>query len=152
MRSIKIVLLISTIFFISINAQPKSKMPPPPPNGDFVKLDLTDAQKETMKELRFTHEEKLINLRSDMKKSELEIKRLLSEDNFTISEMKSLLDDKREIENKIEDERFNFWASVHNILDDTQKEKWEKKLMHQIGDRERRAHHNMRNQRMRMDF
>ena len=153
MKKVKVGIILIIVLMISLNAQPRPQFPSPPPKGDMMDLNLTDSQKETMKELKFEHEENMINLKSEVKKAELEIKKLMSTENFDVSDLKSLLSEKRAVENKIEDAKFEHWVSVYKILDESQKNKWEKRLMMQLNDRNKTSKHKkMHHERMKKAF
>ena len=57
---------------------------------DCKNLDLTDDQQEKFDKIKFEHQEKKIELEAKLKKNQLEIKKLLSSDNFNESDLMNL--------------------------------------------------------------
>ena len=106
--------------FAHNNPQEKRK----PRQAGIEKLNLTNIQQDKFDKIQFAQKEKNIELKANMQKNRLEVKKLLQSDNFNENELKNLIKNGREIRNEMMDGRINTWFEVYNILDETQKQEW----------------------------
>jgi len=94
------------------------------------KLNLTDQQQSQIKEIRFTHLEKMIDLKADVEKKQLALKELQSSGNFSRGDYIALVEEKISAKNIIAIEKANHHMDVYELLDADQQETWSKmKLM-----------------------
>jgi len=92
---------------------------------DFKKqLNLTEEQEKKIEQLRLAHQEQMIKLRSDAELKELEIRKLVSADNVTRSEMIKLTKELNAIKAEMELARVNHKMDVYDNLDANQKRLW----------------------------
>ncbi len=90
----------------------------------FVELNLSDQQEKQFEQIRFANEEKMIQLRSDIAKNKLEIKKLIASDNFNKSDLLNLTRKETELESQAKLARTEMWADVYEILNADQKKVW----------------------------
>lgn len=101
-------------------------------NGRFMKkgsgieeLNLTEDQKTKFDEIRFTHQEKVIDLNAQLRKNQLEIKRIFaSKDKINESEVISLTEKSNKIKADIQNSKVKMWFGVNKMLNDDQKQIW----------------------------
>jgi Spy/CpxP family protein refolding chaperone len=92
---------------------------------DFKKqLNLTEEQEKKIEQLRLAHQELMIKFRSDVELKELEIRKLVSSDNVTRSEMIKLTKEMNALKDEIELARVNHKMDVYDNLDVNQKNLW----------------------------
>lgn len=120
------------------------------------KLNLTPEQEKKISDLRFQHQEKLIDLTSDLKKKNLEKEKILSADVVKRDELIKVTKEIGELRNKVEVENINHQMDVYDILDANQKSVWKdmqlkkEKMKFMMKDRmKERFHDKMKNNRMR---
>jgi Spy/CpxP family protein refolding chaperone len=90
------------------------------------KLNLTDEQQTQIEKLRFTHQEKMIDLKADVEKKELGLKELQSIANFSRGDYIAKVEEIISSKNKIQLEKANHHMDVYELLDTEQKETWNK--------------------------
>ena len=95
-------------------------------NQKFVlnELNLTEQQKEKMKEIKFGQEEANIETEAKLKMNKLEIKKLLSNNNFNENELMSLIEKSSSLQLILKKSKVKMWLDIRNILDDKQKDIW----------------------------
>jgi len=89
-------------------------------------LNLTEEQQTQIEEIRFTHQEKMIDLKADVEKKELGLKELQSTNNFSRKDYIAKVEEIISAENKIKLEQANHHMDVYELLDAEQKETWNK--------------------------
>jgi Spy/CpxP family protein refolding chaperone len=97
-------------------------MPPYPPFWE--QLNLTDAQKDKIENLRFNHQKEMIDLRADLQLKMLEMRKLRSGENLSRDKMIDLTKEINEIRNKMSLARTNHQMDIYEVLDNTQKKIW----------------------------
>ncbi len=88
------------------------------------KLNLTDQQQTQIEEIRFAHQEKMIDLKADVEKKELGLKKLQSSTNFSRGDYIANIEEIISAENIIKLERANHQMDVYELLDAEQQETW----------------------------
>ncbi|AFH49051.1 Hypothetical protein IALB_1341 [Ignavibacterium album JCM 16511] len=88
------------------------------------RLNLTDAQKAKVEELRLNHQKKMIDLKANLEKKEVELKALRANDKLNRSEFLKLIKEINEIKNSIAVERANHQMDIYELLDNNQKKIW----------------------------
>lgn len=114
---------------------------------DFKKqLNLTEEQEKKIQELRLSHQEQMIKFRSDVELKELEIRKLVSSDNVSRSEMIKLTKEMNAIKDEMELARVNHKMDVYDNLDANQKKLWmeQKEKFGMMKDRMKDKHHQRR--------
>jgi Spy/CpxP family protein refolding chaperone len=89
-----------------------------------AKLNLTDAQKAKIDELRTNHQKKMIDLKANLEKKELELRSLRQSDKLNRNDFLKLTKEISEIKNSIAQERANHQMDVYELLDNNQKKIW----------------------------
>lgn len=99
--------------------------------GEFHKpkienLNLTDAQKSKVDELRTKHQKEIIDLRADLEKAQLDVREIKNKADFKRNDLVNAVEKINSIKNKIALNRANHQMDVYELLDDKQKEVWKK--------------------------
>ena len=89
-------------------------------------LNLTEEQQTQIEKIRFSHQEKMIDLKADVEKKELGLKELQSTANFNRNDYIAKVEEIISAENKIKLEQANHHMDVYELLDTEQKETWNK--------------------------
>ncbi len=87
-------------------------------------LNLTPEQEKKISELRLNHQERMIDLKSELEKKELQKEKILSNDQITRNDMLKITNEINEIRNRIDTERMNQEMDVYENLDNNQKMIW----------------------------
>lgn len=94
-------------------------------NRDGIeKLNLSEVQKTQFDEIRFAHQEKVIDLRSELQKNKLELKKLFSSTDVKEADILSLTEKNNKIKADIQNSRVKMWFDINKILDENQKKIW----------------------------
>jgi Spy/CpxP family protein refolding chaperone len=110
------------------------------------KLNLTEEQQTQIEEIRFTHQEKMIDLKADVEKKELGLKELQSTANFSRGDYIAKVEDIISAENKLKLEMVNHHMDVYELLDAEQQETWNKMKLMKDGKRNKfEKHHKKMN-------
>ena len=90
------------------------------------KLNLSDEQIKNMESLRLNHQKEMIDLRADVERKELKMIELKSKGNYTREEYLNTVNGIISAKNKIELFRANHQMDAYQLLDDNQKQEWNK--------------------------
>jgi len=93
------------------------------------KLNLTPDQEKKIDELRTEHQKKMVDLRATMEKLHLEKKEMVSKGNYDRKSFLALEDKIQKQRDVIESARANHQMDVYELLDQNQKEIWNKRPM-----------------------
>lgn len=93
------------------------------------KLQLTPEQEKTITALRLQHQEKLVDLNADLKKSELQKAKLLSGDVVNRNDLLNNAKEIGQIKEKIAAERINHQMDVYDNLDANQRLIWKDMML-----------------------
>lgn len=88
------------------------------------KLNLTDAQKSKVEELRTNHQKKMIDLKADLKKKEVELRALRISEKFNRNDLLKLTKEISDLRASIANERANHLMDIYELLDNNQKKIW----------------------------
>lgn len=94
----------------------------------FEALNLSEIQEAKFKEIRFEHQERKIDIESELKKNRLEVKKLMSSKNIIEEELMKFIDKGIKLRSELQKSRVKMWYSIYNILDEEQKEIWQDKF------------------------
>jgi len=89
-------------------------------------LKLTDDQVAKMSDLRFKHENLVIDTQNEIQKNKLVIRKMMTDNKIDRNELLKLTSKNSELQAKIKLSKTTMWLDVYNLLDDTQKEQWTK--------------------------
>lgn len=97
------------------------------------KLNLSDEQVNKIEELKLSHRKEMIGLRADVEKKEVELEELKNSLNFSRDAYLNKINEIISGKNKIELARANHQMDVYQLLDDKQKQEWNKmtRMMHE---------------------
>ncbi len=87
----------------------------------FMKLNLTEEQKDKIEQLRIEHQKTMIDLRADMQKKRLAMEELMQKGNYTRTDFLKAISDINASKDKIETARANNRMDVYDLLNDQQK-------------------------------
>ena len=113
-----------------------------------TQLNLTEEQEKKIDALRLSYEENLIKLNSELDLKELDMKKLLSSENITRTEMINLTKELSAIRNNIALARTNHRMDVYDLLDGAQRKIWMEK-MEKFGDMRKGMKDKMKNKMQR---
>lgn len=94
------------------------------------RLNLTDSQQKKFDQIHFDQEEHSIDLRANLEKNRIEMKKLLSTPNFDQNEFLNLTKKATNLKSEMMESRVKSWLAVYNILDNKQKEEWAEHFSH----------------------
>lgn len=130
----KLVVLLITVFAFSSYGFTQVPKPDKDPNdfgprAKFIEnLNLTPEQETKFNDLKYNHKKMMIDLRSDIQKNRLEIKKMLSDNNVDEDKLMSLTEANNNLHSKTKTSRVKMWLDVYKILNKEQQELWTKHL------------------------
>jgi Spy/CpxP family protein refolding chaperone len=120
--------LILTISLTGLNAQ--TKKDPVRYAGIGAKfieeLDLSETQVDQINNLRYAHQEEMIDLRSRVEKNRLEMLKLIGEDQIDTEKVIELSEQGSAIQAEMKRSKVNMWIDIYKLLDESQKKTWAK--------------------------
>ncbi|GAB6281644.1 MAG: hypothetical protein STSR0008_03850 [Ignavibacterium sp.] len=90
----------------------------------YSKLNLTDEQQDKIDQLRINHQKKMVDLRADLEKSQLELKDLMTKGNYSRTDYLKVVQNIQKKREVMSTERANHQMDVYEILSPEQKEIW----------------------------
>ena len=132
--------ILTLVLTLTVTAQPRPK---PPRNFGFDKgriidlLKLTDDQQNQFFNFFFTHQNEVIDIRADIQKVHLKIKKMMTESDINDEQLLALTEKINQLEGKLKQLKMKFWLNVYKILDENQKKIWTTHFRHFWG----RKHH-----------
>ncbi len=90
-----------------------------------AQLNLTDQQKNKLNDLRFKHQEQMIELRAELDKARLELQKLRRSDKLNRTDFINQTKNMNSIKNKIAEARANHLMDVYELLTDEQRKIWD---------------------------
>ncbi|MCW8849259.1 MAG: Spy/CpxP family protein refolding chaperone [Melioribacteraceae bacterium] len=87
-------------------------------------LNLTELQKEKIKEIKFNHAEANIATEAKLKMNRLEIKKLLSNKNIDENTLMPLIEESSDLKLIMKKSKVKMWLEIRDILDENQKTIW----------------------------
>jgi Spy/CpxP family protein refolding chaperone len=94
--------------------------------GCQKELDLTDDQIAKIKEINFTHQNDMIDLKADLKKARLKLKQTMHSDNPSKGEALAAAAEVNSIQGQIHEARIEHMFALKGVLNKEQLEKWQK--------------------------
>lgn len=98
------------------------------PQRIIEELNLTDVQQKQIEELRYDHQKAVLDIQNQISNSRLDMKKLMSENKSNKNKAVELANKNIDLRSKIQKSRIEMWSKIYDILDDNQKEIWEKNL------------------------
>lgn len=117
------------ILSIPLIAQPAERMKRMQDAGErpfLTKLNLTPEQEKQFKDITFNHQEKVIDLKSQIQKNRLEVRKLFNENNIDDKKLLDLTNANSKLQAEIKESGVKRWIAINKILDEDQKEIWSK--------------------------
>lgn len=90
------------------------------------KLELTDDQMDKIKEINFTHQNGMIDLKAELKKAELNLRQVAHADNPSKADVLAATKKVHSIQGQITEAQVNHRFAVRAVLNAEQIEKWQK--------------------------
>ncbi|TET12814.1 periplasmic heavy metal sensor [Candidatus Aerophobetes bacterium] len=84
------------------------------------KLQLTSEQQEDLKKLQLNFQEEILELRMELEKRQLQLKRLLLEDPADLTKIEALVDEMTPFQTEIKKKTIRFWIEVKDIFTEEQ--------------------------------
>ena len=114
--------ILLTLSISSVYAQPMKKQNIR--QNIYSKLNLTDEQQDKIEQLRINHQKKMVDLRADLEKSQLELKDLMIKGNYSRTDYLKIVQNIQKKKEVMATERANHQMDVYEILTPEQKEIW----------------------------
>ena len=92
----------------------------------FQKLNLTEEQQDQISTLRLNHQMETVDLKANLEKKQLEMAVLKNEGNYTREQYIAKVEAINSAKNNLAISKANFQMDVYQLLDDTQKQEWNK--------------------------
>lgn len=115
-------LVIASIAFVVEAQAQRGKRGPRGPRG-VAALELTDAQKQKMKDLNTKHQKAMIDLRATQQKAQIDLRELRSQDSPKTSDIKTKVNALMSAQGKIMEHEIQHGIDVKNILTPEQQKK-----------------------------
>lgn len=93
------------------------------------KLNLTEAQKDKIKELHFANEKAEIELEAQVKLAHLEMKEAMSADNIDKDKVLNIHSKINKISGQIKEGKLKTMLEINDLLDDSQKKLWKDHML-----------------------
>ena len=84
------------------------------------KLQLTSKQQKSLDELQLKFQEEILELRMELEKKQLQLKRLLLEDPADLTKIEALVDEMTPFQTEIKKKTISFWIEVKDIFTEEQ--------------------------------
>lgn len=88
------------------------------------KLDLTKDQETKIEALRIEHQKKMVDMRAELEKALLDKKQLLAKGDYSRNDFINVTNRLSKIRETMNTSRANHQMDIYDMLDKTQKEKW----------------------------
>ncbi|MFA8343093.1 MAG: Spy/CpxP family protein refolding chaperone [Rhodothermaceae bacterium] len=92
-------------------------------------MKLSDDQLKKIQTLRIEHQEYAVDIRTEMQKNRLAIKKLMLNDNFDENELLNLSRANSDLQAKIKDSKLKMKLDVYKLLNADQKKIWKKRFL-----------------------
>ena len=118
-------LMISLFAYASILAQPFNGRGN---KGEKCKaeLNLDDSQEKQFNDFRFDHQAKIIDLKAEIKKNRLKMKKMMVDNSVNADKLRELTKTNSGLKENIQSSRLDMWLNIYNILKKDQLEVWTK--------------------------
>lgn len=145
LSKIVITLIVALLVASPLSAQKmkgKDKMP------YMNRLNLSDQQMDKLGELKAANQKKMIDFRYELQKAKLNLKELKRKGNYSRSDYLNAVSEVGKIKEKIETSMAGHRMDVYELLDNDQKEIWNKMDMHRGNKKGMMCRGMMRNREM----
>lgn len=119
------VLILSVLLLgnFSIFSQPIQDDPPSGPRGNRIKelLKLTPEQEKKFDDLKYQHQQGVIDIRAKIQKNRLELKKMIDDGKIDEKKVLQLTDDNSKLQGDVKYSATKHWLDVYKILNDDQK-------------------------------
>ncbi|MCX6168541.1 MAG: periplasmic heavy metal sensor [Ignavibacteriales bacterium] len=107
----------------SIFAQPAKEGPPFGQRGDRIKtaLKLTPEQEKKFDDLKYQHQQGVVDINAKIQKNRLELKKMIADGNIDDKKILQLVEDNSKLQGDIKYSATKHWLDVYKILNDEQK-------------------------------
>ena len=126
----------------TLNAQPAHRKGP---RFEQIKeqLNLDDNQEKQFNDLHFDHAQQVIDMKAEMQKNKLAIKKMMTNNEVAESRLRELTSANNDIRGKIHSSKVDMWLDIYKMLNKDQQEIWTKHYAH-MGDGRRDGKHGKR--------
>jgi Spy/CpxP family protein refolding chaperone len=140
-----IIFLISIFLFQNLLAQNRNKEGFNHENYPMYKrLNLTEEQQDQISTMKINHQMEMVDLKANLEKNEIELTSLKNKGNYTREQYLAAIRSINSARDEIAISRAEFQMDVYQILDDKQKEEWNKMSFNFGERREKRVIKKMR--------
>ncbi len=110
----------------------------------FQKLNLTEEQQDQISTMRLNHQMETVDLKANFEKKKLEMAELKNKGNYTREQYIAKVEAINLAKNQLAISKANFQMDVYQLLDDTQKQEWNKFSNFYGGQRDKQVMRKMR--------
>ena len=110
----------------------------------YKRLNLTEEQQDQMSTMKINHQMEMVDLKANLEKNEIELTSLKNKGNYTREQYLAAIQSINSARDEIAISRAEFQMDVYQILDDKQKEEWNKMSFNFGERREKRVMKKMR--------
>ena len=140
-----ITVLISIFIFQNLLAQNRNKDCFKNENYPMYKsLNLTEKQQDQISTMKINHKMEMVDLKANLQKNEIELTSLKNEGNYTRDQYLAAIRSINSARDEIAIARAEFQMDVYQLLDDKQKQEWNKMSFNFGERREKRVMRKMR--------
>jgi len=108
------------------------------------KLNLTEEQQDQISTMRLNHQMGTVDLKANLEKKKLEMAELKNNGNYTREQYIAKVEAINSAKNQLAISKANFQMDVYQLLDDTQKQEWNKFSNFYDGQRDKQVMRKMR--------
>ncbi|MBN1301680.1 MAG: Spy/CpxP family protein refolding chaperone [Melioribacteraceae bacterium] len=87
-------------------------------------LNLTEEQQDKIDQLRFDHQNGAIDIRSEINKNRLKLRKMMKDGEINKDEYFALVEKNNQLNSKLKTSRAQLFLGIYELLDDNQKEIW----------------------------
>jgi len=110
----------------------------------YKSLNLTEEQQDQISTMKINHKMEMVDLKANLQKNEIELTSLKNKGNYTRDQYLSAIRSINSARDEIAISRAEFQMDVYQILDDKQKQEWNKMSFNFGERREKRVMKKMR--------
>lgn len=99
----------------------------------LTELNLTTEQQEKFNNIINDYQTKMIDLRANVQKNQLEMRKKFNNSNFNEKDLRASLEKKSAFRKEMDEAKLNKWIAINNLLNDDQKKIWKEKFMNKDG-------------------
>ncbi|MDX1373502.1 MAG: hypothetical protein R3321_13595 [Nitrososphaeraceae archaeon] len=133
-------IFLSVLMIQNLAAQNKTKRNSDQDNSRmYNRLNLSEEQQDQISTMKINHQMEMVDLKADLKKQELELTSLKNQGNYSREQYLAAINSINAARDNIAISRAEFQMDVYQLLDEKQKEEWNKSSLYFSEKREKRV-------------